>query len=314
MKPKPKNLQHLATATQAPKDLDAIAEQIIQQHQLAFPDEFLTKRAHAIFKSRLKDIRTSDQTIDVMARDPKIGGLGLDRDLAEQVVASLTEQAKQLKSRGMVAKPEPIPAPPPPKVPTVQAEHPAPKPPLTRVFPSTDQTPPKSPMPSVTEAPRPSRPIVRPPDIPAPPPAKPVPQQPPPTVKSSPSWPRSRGSDRPKVADITQPSRTLGPAEELKSMSVAEFRRLGQGATDSTKHLFETFEHLKHESFRLWAEAVAGWRQSSVYQLYLAMGRQSLDDNIPISEVIRRRAKDNQPYLSEHEFASLADLNRRVHA
>ena len=95
-------------------------------------------------------------------------------------------------------------------------------------------------------------------------------------------------------------------------MTLTEFRRLGQGANASTARLLERFQQLQHESFTIWADAIIGWRQSEVYQLYLAMGRQSMEQAMGISEVIKRRAAANQLYLSEHEFTALADLNRQL--
>lgn len=104
----------------------------------------------------------------------------------------------------------------------------------------------------------------------------------------------------------------MGPAGEMSSMTLVEFRRLGQGATDTAKRLLEKFDHYQKESFALWAQALAGWRQSEVYRVYLDMGRQSLDQGVPMTEVVKQRAASGQPYLSEHEFMTIADLNRRL--
>lgn len=95
-------------------------------------------------------------------------------------------------------------------------------------------------------------------------------------------------------------------------MTLMEFRRLGQGANESTKRLLEKFKQLQNESFTMWSEAINGWRQSEVYQLYLAMGRQSMEQAMGITEVIKQRSAANQLYLSEHEFGALADLNRQL--
>ncbi len=314
-------LQHLASPGSA-LDFDDIARQVLEQHQLAFPEELLTKRAAAILKARLKDIRQSDETVLMLTRDPKLGGLGLDADLAGNLVVSLEARAKELKSRGMVA-PRAIPVPPPlPAVPGVMQPRPEPKPPL-RTLAAPDNLPvaPPSPPPrSVTEPPRPSRPIKRPPDLPQPPSLDtardagrqrpPLPTVGPATFTTRPTLQRNRVLERPKLADITKPSRTFGPAEEMRSLTLAEFRRLGQGAGESTRKLLDKFRHLQQESFQLWADAISGWRQSDIYRLYLEMGRQSLEENIAITEIVQRRARNNQPYLSEHEFTAVADLNR----
>lgn len=95
-------------------------------------------------------------------------------------------------------------------------------------------------------------------------------------------------------------------------MTLMEFRRLGQGAAESARRLFEKFQHFQRESFTVWSGAVNGWRQSDVYQLYLAMGRESLERGVPISQVITDRGRTGQAYLSEHEFTIISDLNRQL--
>lgn len=297
-------------------DFDERARLIMRQYNLAFSDELLDRRAVAILKARLKDIRQTDQTKEMLSRDPKIGGLGLDPDLAGIIATATDQETWQLKQRGMVRPPAPPSVPVPPPVPTVVQQRPAPMPPLRRVGPP-DNLPLAAP--SVTEAPRPSRPIARPTDIPAPPPMPQTPMPaaapliPPATSPSpTPTLQGNRLADRPTMADIRKPVKTLGPAEEMRSMSVSDWRRLGQGAADSAKKLLETFRHLQRESYGLWTEAVAGWRQSDVHQLYLAMGRESLERGVPISQVVTDRGRSGQPVLSEHEFLVISDFNRQL--
>ncbi len=294
------------------QDLDDTARAILTEQNLAYGDELLEKRAISIIKARLKEIRPTKDTAAMLTRDPKLGGLGLDLEIATQVAAAAERYAKQLQSRGMVRAPT-VPAPPvPPPVPSVAVTKPAPLPPFRRAAPSS----PAIAVPSMTEAPRPSRPIVRPTDIPAPfrnvsPPAKARPSVPlPPTT--SPLVQGVRQADRPTVADIVRPPMILGPTEEFRSMTLIEFRRLGQGAAESARKIFDKLQHLKHESFTMWSQAVAGWRQSDVFQLYLTMGRDSMESGAPISQVIADRGRTGQPYLSEHEFNILADLSRQL--
>lgn len=313
-----KRLQQM-TAPAPTMDFDSIAQAVISQQQLAFRDELLTKRALSVFKARLKDIRDSDETLNVLTRDPKVGGLGLDPDLAKNVVSALDAKAKEFQKRGMSQPPIKPPPPSPPKIPIVKPTRPEPKPPLNTVLPPPNLPVVEKPLPNVTEPPKIAPPIKRPPDIPAPAPMPASPPKPAAQPKAQPVVQRSRVLDRPNMADISRPrppasSKTYGPAEEMRSMSLAEFRRMGQGATDSARRILEKFKHLQDESFRLWSEAVSGWRQSSVYQLYLDMGRQSLEENISIKDVIQRRATAGEPYLSEHEFSALADMNRQLHA
>lgn len=295
------------TAVYPNQDFDTIARGILTKQNLAFSDELLDRRSIAIMKARLKSVRTTDETREVLMRDVKIGGLGLDQEIAASLATAAEAAATELKTRGMIRLPDqPLP-PPPPVVPKVSQVKPEPKPP----FRQTGSIP-NPPIPNVTDAPRASRPIVRPVDIPAPAPlpaAKPIPV----VTSAPPVVTRARQADRPTVADIVRPTtQALGPAEELRSMSLLDFRRLGQGAGESSRRILDKLEHLKRESFAVWAESVRGWRGSEVMQLYLTMGRESLEQGAPISQIITTRTRQGQPYLSEHEFTILADLNRQL--
>lgn len=303
-----------ALATPAISSLDEIAQGIINQHHLAFHDELLAKRAVAILKARLKNIRNGEETTVMLVRAPKVGGLGLDQDIAKQVVASLETQAKTAKERGMVRPPEIIGPPPPPAIPPLQAQQPIAKPPLYRDAVSATARPAVLAGAPITEPPAAmiTPAIQRPADIPTPPawPTTPPPITPKPV--SPPVVRRERMIDRPAIVDITRPSKTLGPADEMRTLTLMEFRRLGQGANESTARLLAKFVELQRESFTMWAEALSGWRHSEVYQLYLDMGRQSLEQATSISDVIKQRAAANELYLSEHEFTALADFNRQL--
>lgn len=289
-------------------NIDELAEQIMRQHNLAFHEELLQKRAQSLLKARLKAIRDSDDTRAMLVRAPKVGGLGLDPDMANAVIASLDLAAANLKSRGAVQPPVPIPPPPPPVIPKVEPQRPAPRPPLSRNFPPANLPVADSTV-SFSPPASPGLAIKRPADIPAPEPVRPTTAPPP----SRPVVRRERQPERPAMADIRRPASTIiGPAGEMSTLTLMEFRRLGQGANDTTQRLFEKFQHYQKDSFALWAQALAGWRQSEVYRIYIDMGRQSLDQGIPIREVEKQRAASGLGYLSEHEFTAIADLNRRL--
>ncbi|MEK7537606.1 MAG: hypothetical protein AAB619_01375, partial [Patescibacteria group bacterium] len=292
------------------QDFDSLARTILTAQNLAFADELLSRRAVSIIKARLKNIRQTGATADLLTRDPKVGGLGLDPDIAAQVAAAAERSAGELKSRGMVQTPATPQPPRPPVVPSVVQAPPPPLPPLRRDAPLAAPVIP----PNVTEPPRPSRPIIRPADIPSPattpttiPRPAPPPARPAATVMTG-----ARLTDRPTVADVVRPTLALGPGEEMRSLTLLEFRRLGQGATEVARKLLDKFQHFQRESFTVWVEAVAGWRQSDVFQLYVSMGRDSLELGQPISQIIADRGRRGQPYLSEHEFTVVADLNRQL--
>jgi len=288
--------------------LDQVAQSLLDQHQVVFRDQLLAKRAVAVLKARLKNIRSREDTESLLLRDPKLGGLALDADHARLLVQSLEQVVASMTEGGKTVTPV-IDVPVPPAIPETLSSRPAGVPPLRRDVPISE---PERELPNVTDPARASRPIMRPADIPPPPPMEtsaPVLTTPPPSrtvVK------RRQGADRQAVMDIAAPAQTLGPAEEMRSMTLPQFRRLGQGANDVTKKIYDTFQTLQRESFALWSEALGGWRQSEVFRLYLEMGRQSLEQGVSVSQIIQQRATQQVPYLSEHEFMALADLNKRL--
>jgi hypothetical protein len=292
------------------EDYSAVARDILAEHQLAFGEDLLQKRAESVIKSQLKGMRDEEATREVLQRDPKVGGLGLDADQARLVAHSAAGMVERMKTEGRISA-TPMPMPPDiSELPQAMTQKPQAMPPLRRDFPQDDQP---TVLPNVTEAPRPSRPIIRPADIPPPPPPEPAMNIPPaPAPKPVAVVRPQRIQDRPSISDITAPSSTLGPAEEMHEMTLTQFRRMGQGANDITAKMLQKFKNLQNESFALWSEAVRGWRTGEVYSLYLAMGRESLEQGIPITHVIEQRAAKKVAYLSEHEFNALADLNRKL--
>lgn len=123
---------------------------------------------------------------------------------------------------------------------------------------------------------------------------------------------RTAESERPWVADIKGLPRLTGPIEELKTMNVTDFRRLGPDPTASVRRVYDKIQRLGKESFTKKAEGIRAWRESDVYQLYVAMGQESLLTAKTIRDVIVSRQQGGQPSLSEQEFVLIADLNRKL--
>ena len=114
------------------------------------------------------------------------------------------------------------------------------------------------------------------------------------------------------MSDIQVPSKMTGPVDELRTLTLMDFRRLGADTKQAVAHIVEKIELLGEESFGKRAEGTNAWRQSPLYKLYLEMGVESMERGEPIGIVISRRSTSNRPYLSEHEFTAVADLNQNL--
>ncbi len=272
-------------------------ERMIKTFGLTFADDHLHQRFVTIVTSRLKEIRSANDVLELLTRPVKVGGLGFDQSRAQQIVQQANaiaasfhneDQLRQIADRQQATINAPLPKPP--KVPSVpQAE--APLPPL--------------PTAPVQPIPIPFRPTL--PVAPRPRPAVSVSAPPMPTASL-----RSAISDRPTVSDIRGSSRLVGPIEELRGLSLTDYRRLGPDAVSCVRRVYEKIQRLGKESFTKKAEGVRAWRESVVHRLYVAIGQESLLSGKAIRDVIAARQQSGQPALTEEEFNYVADLNKKL--
>lgn len=299
--------QRLAGYDVGPNVHDTLADtlqHIIKNNGLTFDDEHMERRFASVVTARLKDIRSSAETLDLLTRPPKIGGMGFDRQRAENIIAEASiEAAKfydQSELQKLLAEQKRVaePAPKPPKIPAPPPVSPAPvappPPPVPRVSPMTFAAPPSIRVPSAAAPVRTDQS-----------------QEP-----AAPTMPtaalRTTESERPRVADIRGMPRLTGPVEELRTMTPVDFRRLGPDPVACVRRVYDKIQRLGKESFTKKAEGIRAWRESDVYLLYVAMGQESLLSGKSIRDLTMARQQSGQPSLSEQEFMLIADLNRKL--
>lgn len=115
-----------------------------------------------------------------------------------------------------------------------------------------------------------------------------------------------------KIEDIKFKPKLTGPIEEIKTMALADFRRLGSDPEKITEKIKEKINLLEEESFAKRLAGIKAWKESNVYRLYLELGDQSMEEKQPVAEVMSARQKNNQPTLTEQEFEAIVELNREL--
>jgi hypothetical protein len=123
------------------------------------------------------------------------------------------------------------------------------------------------------------------------------------------AYARQAEPDRPQMVDIKQPMKVVGPVEELGMIDIAEFRRLGNGPEASADKILEKIELLQEESWQTRMDGVRAWKQSEIAQLYVAIGRESIDRGMPLENVLRSRGQENKPCISLDEFFAINRVN-----
>ena len=293
--------ENLASIDAGPNVHDTVSDTvgaIGKEFGVSFPDEHLARRFLSIVTARLKDIRNPSDTLDLLTRGVKVGGLGLDPELSEKIVVKAGEEAsmftteagvktliEQQKTTAVLLKPPRIPAELKPAVPPLPAP----------VKPAVQAVPPSMQGPKAVNVPvQPVRP----------------------TRVAAPSMPtasfRPVATDRPTIADIKGSSRLVGPVEELRAMTLNDYRRLAPDALGCIRRLYEKIQQLGKESFSRRAEGIKAWRESETYRLYVAMGQDSLLQAKTVPDVIAARQGSGQPALTEQEYSYISDLNRKL--
>jgi len=119
-------------------------------------------------------------------------------------------------------------------------------------------------------------------------------------------------SDRPKMQDVVPAVKLQGPIEELKFMGIAELRRIGTNSLDNIASIKAKIDALEEESFTKKVEGIKGWRQSPLYNLYVQIGRASMEQGKSVSQIITARQRNEEETLTVPEFEKITDLNKEL--
>jgi len=120
------------------------------------------------------------------------------------------------------------------------------------------------------------------------------------------------GEKRGRMEEIKPRMRISGPIEELRFMTLEDWRRFGRPEAAVSK-IEEKVNLLAEESLLKKAEAIKAWKQSEINQLYLEIGRESIDGgNASLNLIIEKRKNETRSFLTAEEFNAIAELNQRL--
>lgn len=281
-----------------PVDISTSVQKIIKQSGITFPDAERQAQLAKVITARLKHMREQAETRDTLTRPVPEGGLGLSPADANVLMALIGETLSQLESAESVEPQSeldklvrqaddiyefsdsvPTPAATSDHGDLLAADLVKERPEFTRA-------------PSFSEPPRP------PVETPSAPPVRPRPQ---------PVEPGRR-----KISDVTSVGRARGPIDELKFLNLTELRRIGTNPLDNISRIKDKIESLEEESFNKKVEGIKAWRQSPLYNMYVEIGRQSMEEGKSISQVIAQRQQRGDDTLSQSEFERITDLNQEL--
>lgn len=115
-----------------------------------------------------------------------------------------------------------------------------------------------------------------------------------------------------RMPEVKFSPQLMGPVEELRSLTLTDFRRLGSTPPEAVGKILSKIKILDQDSFSQRIKGIEGWQKSAVNQLYISLGQQSMIENKPVAQVISTRQASGHPTLTETEFDAIADLNQNL--
>ena len=234
----------------------------------------LQGRLKSLVLARLKDIKTDDEVKDILCKPVKNGGLGLSDlqvqkmlDICRQVsvnVVSENTSVPVLKGSALHM----LPMVEPPELPMVL--------PVSGGVRTKNSTPARPP---VNEKEKIVSKIIN------------------ESLANEPVFKIStQPSARPVMQDITVSEMEMGPIEEIRSMTVEDFRRLSSKPEEAAKRVLQKILNLKEESYVWYMDGVAAFHSCPLYIAYMNAVAASLAERKTIANVL---AAQNSIKLSE---------------
>ncbi len=324
----------VAEIKQTPQiDFQAEIDDIIEKSGIHFSDQETERRFRSLILSRLKGARNQIQTREIMLDSPSSGGLGFKPDEAERVLSAISKQAQDmdkmfrdgmssgyfsdlqlqvdsiLKNADSELKKPKIDLAKAKETDKIEDKGGLILPAENLIKPKANiNIKPKEDVSPKTAVNKEKKNYLKPGDF---------------LAKKSESKPLFKAPvdlspvnfqslSKPKIEDVKFRSRLTGPIEEIRSMTLVDFRRLGKDAKDAIGKIVEKIQILEDESFPKRIQAIRAWKESPVNQLYLELGAESMEKKMPILEVISQRQKNGIDTLTEQEIEEIMEFNKKL--
>ena len=227
-------------------------------------------RLKSLVLAKLKDIKSEDETRELLARSIKNGGLGLTEQQVEKIITSCRQVEDEenkpetdvpvLKGKtsdmALMVEPPELPAVPSTVAPLAYNKMNSFKPVVASAVSAAQKQEVVSKLVNNSAA---SAPIFK--------------LDTRPTMKQS-------------MQDVSASSMEMGPVEEVKSITLIDFRRLSGNPEEAAKRLQQKMFNLQEESFVWYLEALAAYHNSPLYTEYMQAVCQSLAERKSLANVL----------------------------
>jgi len=131
-------------------------------------------------------------------------------------------------------------------------------------------------------------------------------------IWSSKPRPVSDSGSKKKIEDIKTAPKVMGPIDELKYLSLVNFRRLSEEPQEATLKIRKKIELLEKDGFDKKIKGILAWKKSPVNRLYILLGQEAVKKGISLQKLTEERLEKNKESLSWEEVRAVMDLNAKL--
>ncbi len=260
-------------------------------------------RLKSLVLAKLKDIKSEEETRELLSRSIKNGGLGLTEQQVEKIIRSCreVEGGEEMENTNVpVLKGNSFSA----SLHSLESELELPAPPQVVSYPPFTKRGqgemPKTSLGSSTSATPSSLPLGK-GEMTF---AKMVNE----SMANAPAFKLdSRPVMKQSMQDVTASSNEMGPVEEIKSISLTDFRRLSGNPEEAAKRLQQKMFNLQEESFVWYLDALAAYHVSPLYSEYMQAVCQSLAERKSLANVLSMKNS-----IKLNEAVALLEMERSL--
>jgi len=121
----------------------------------------------------------------------------------------------------------------------------------------------------------------------------------------------STPTPKPMTEEIRVTPKIYGPIDELKTITIEDWRRWGT-AKEGEKRILDKINLLAEESLVKKSQGITAWKNSAVNHMYLDIGTEAIDNGLSVDQVIAKRQQEGRPSLTIEEFNAVSELNQKL--
>jgi hypothetical protein len=125
--------------------------------------------------------------------------------------------------------------------------------------------------------------------------------------------PAAKPHGTPSMKEISFEKRLSGPVDELRTISLIDFRRLSSDpkqAATKMKDKVDLIEDQQGHAEKV--EAIDAWRSSPLYQMYVSVTRDAVLAGLPVTQILAQNREKGEDTLSDEELAAVMQVNAEL--